>query len=124
MRRNRCSWQISSFYHLPLGETLSGRWGEEATPHSNAWGPDVTERSNSKKLFSNTFTKYTKMGGDKVQQIGDDITLLCIGQWLVDSLGIIRETFVQKAGEGLENRGRGGEMRRPTELKRGEMSKK
>ena len=66
------------------------------------------------------------MGVDKVQHLGDDITLLCIGQWLVDSLGIVRETFVQKAGEGLENRGRGGETRRPTEMKgeRGEMSKK
>ena len=44
----------------------------------------------------------------------------------MDSLGIVRETFVQKAGEGLENRGRGGEMRRLTEMKgeRGEMGKK
>ena len=66
------------------------------------------------------------MGVDKVQHLGDDITLLCIGQWLVDSLGIVRETFVQKGGEGLENRGRGGEMRKPTEMKgeQGEMSKK
>ena len=64
------------------------------------------------------------MGVDKVQHLGDDITLLCIGQWLVDSLGIVRETFVQKAGEGLENRGRGGEMRRLIEMKGGEMMKK